>query len=142
MQLEQYFKKQTSNASFKKLGQLLITNKIAKIIEIVLVFLGAFLIIKIFTTNETSGLLYNQMVIWFANIFMLAIVFTGIKLRGEGLSHFGFSFKKINCGDIIFRTKFVKCCNIYLLEIIQMVVKSSISPLIYTRPARSFYIIK
>jgi len=27
---------------------------------------------------------------------MLTIVFTGIKLRGEGLSHFGFSFKKFN----------------------------------------------
>ena len=96
MQLEHYFKKQTSNAFFKKLGQLLITNKFAKIIEIVLVFLIAFLFIKIFITNETSDLLYNQIVIWFSNIFMLAIVFTGVKLRGEGLRHFGFSFKKIN----------------------------------------------
>jgi membrane protease YdiL (CAAX protease family) len=96
MQLELYFKKQPNNAFFKNLGQLLKTNKFAKIIEIVSVFLVAFLFIKLFITNETSDLLYNQMVIWFANIFMLAIVFTGIKLRGEGLSHFGFSFKKIS----------------------------------------------
>jgi len=96
MQLEHYFKKQPNNAFFKKLGQLLITNKFVKIIEIVSPFLVVFLFIKLFITNETSDLLYNQMVVWFANIFMLAIVFTGIKLRGEGLSHFGFSFKRFN----------------------------------------------
>ena len=96
MQIELYFSKQPNNTFFKKIGQLLKTNKFAKILEIVTVFLVTYLFIKLFTTNQSSDLLYNQMVIWFANIFMLVIVFTGIKLRGEGLAHFGFSFNRIN----------------------------------------------
>ena len=95
MQLENHFKKQPINALFNKLGQLLKTNRLAKTVEIILVFLVAFLFIKVFGSNETSDLLYNQSIIWTANIMMLLMVFTGIKLRGEGLKHFGFSFKKV-----------------------------------------------
>jgi len=95
MQLENHFKKESDNLIFNKLGQLLKTNKLAKTVEIILVFLIAFLFIKAFGSNESSDLLYNQAIIWTANIMMLIIVFTGIKLRGEGLEHFGFSFKKV-----------------------------------------------
>jgi membrane protease YdiL (CAAX protease family) len=95
MQLENHFKKQPNNALFNKLGQLLKTNRSAKTVEIIMVFLVAFLFIKAFGSNESSDLLYNQTIIWTANILMLLMVFTGIKLRGEGLEHFGFSFKKV-----------------------------------------------
>jgi len=95
MQLENHFKKEPNNALFNKLGQLLKTNRLAKTAEIILVFLVAFLFIKAFGSNETSDLLYNQAIIWTANIMMLIMVFTGVKLRGEGLEHFGFSFKKV-----------------------------------------------
>ncbi len=95
MQLENHFKKQPNNALFNKLGQLLKTNRSAKTVEIIMVFLVAFLFIKAFGSNESSDLLYNQTIIWTANIMMLLMVFTGIKLRGEGLEHFGFSFKKV-----------------------------------------------
>jgi len=96
MQLENHFKKAPEHTFFNKLGKLLKANKFAKIIELLLVFLVAFLFIKAFSSNEDSDLIYNQAIIWFANIIMLTIVFTGIKLRGEGLSHFGFSFKKFD----------------------------------------------
>jgi membrane protease YdiL (CAAX protease family) len=95
MQLENHFKKEPNNALFNKLGQLLKTNRLAKTAEIILVFLVAFLFIKAFGSNETSDLIYNQAIIWTANIMMLIMVFTGVKLRGEGLEHFGFSFKKV-----------------------------------------------
>ena len=95
MQLEEYFQKQPNHDFFNKLGRLLIENKLAKIIEIALVFLVAFIIIIAFKSSEASDLIYNQAVIWLANIVMLTIVFTGIKLRGEGLNHFGFGFKKV-----------------------------------------------
>ena len=96
MQLENYFKKAPKHPFSSKLGRLLKENKLAKFLEIILVFLAAFLIIKAFISIKTSDLVYNQAVIWFANIIMLIIIFTGIKLRGEGLRQFGFSFKKIS----------------------------------------------
>ncbi len=95
MELDYHFKRESKQAFSNKLGQLLKTNKFVKTVEIILVFLIAFLFIKLFGSNEESDLLYNQAVIWFANIIMLILVFTGIKLRGEGLSNFGFSFKKV-----------------------------------------------
>ena len=95
MSLENYFKTTPKNAFFKNLGQLLKENKLAKITEIALVFFVAFIFIGAFSSDDASDLIYNQGVIWFANIIMLTLVFTGIKLRGEGLHHFGFSFKKI-----------------------------------------------
>lgn len=96
MQLELFFKKPPKNHFFNRVGYLLKTDKLAKAIELASVFVTAFLFIIMFLSNEDSDLIYNQAVIWFANIMMLSIVFTGIKLRGEGLSHFGFSFKKFN----------------------------------------------
>lgn len=93
--LEQYFKKQPSNSFFVQLGHHLKTNKLVKLIELFSVFLAAFLFINTFKSNDVSDLVYNQAIIWFANIIMLTIVFLGIKLRGEGINHFGFSFKKI-----------------------------------------------
>jgi CAAX protease family protein len=92
MQLE----KQNNSKTSKRIGQLLRTNNFAKIIEIIVVFLAAFLFIIAFSSNEDSNLLYNQAVIWFANIIMLSIVFIGLKLREENLTHFGFGFKKFS----------------------------------------------
>lgn len=88
---------QPTNNFFIQLGQHLKTNKLVKVIEIILVFLVAYLIIQAFKSNETSDLVYNQAVIWIANISMLIIVYLGIKLRGGSLSTFGFSFKKFSC---------------------------------------------
>lgn len=77
-------------------GRLLKTNRIAKIAEIILVFLVAFVFIKLLISNEKDSLLYNQAIVWVANIMMLSLVWLGLKLRGESLGDFGFSFKKFN----------------------------------------------
>ena len=95
MSIETYFNKKPGHPFFKNLGQQLKTNKLAKIAEMAVLFLAAVLIIPIFKSNDDSDLIYNQAIVWIANIVMLIIVFIGIKLRGEGLNHFGFSFKKI-----------------------------------------------
>ncbi|WP_299553064.1 CPBP family intramembrane glutamic endopeptidase [Seonamhaeicola sp.] len=81
---------------FKTLGTLLKTNIYAKIIEILLVFLVALLFIQWLISDEASDLIYNQFVVWLANIIMLFMVYMGLRLRGEPLTHFGFSFKKFN----------------------------------------------
>ena len=77
------------------LKNLLLTNKIAKIIELLLVFFVAFIIIKIFQRPESGDLIYNQAVLWVANIVMLTMVWGGLRIRGENCQDFGLSFKKI-----------------------------------------------
>ena len=78
------------------LGELLRTNKFAKIVEIVTVFLIALIFIKLFEQWRSDDLILNQLVLWTANIIMLIMVWSGIRLRGETLQDFGLSFKKIN----------------------------------------------
>ena len=79
-----------------KLGILLRTNSLAKISELLLVFLIALVIIKLFLRPEGEHLIYNQAVVWVANIAMLLVVWLGLKLRGESWQDFGLGFKKIS----------------------------------------------
>jgi len=72
------------------------TNKFAKIIELISIFLVAFIIIKIFVQTEGDNLFYNQVVVWIANIIMLTMVWIGLRVRGENWQDFGLSFKKIS----------------------------------------------
>ncbi len=77
----------------KKLKKQLHTNKLIQLLEIIFVFLIAFIIIKLFLKPEGENLLYNQGVVWIANIAMLLTVWLGIKIRGEDCRSFGLSFK-------------------------------------------------
>jgi len=72
------------------------TNKFAKIIEIISIFLVAFIIIKIFAQPDSDNLIYNQAVIWIVYIIMFTMVWMGIRIRGENWQDFGLSFKKIS----------------------------------------------
>ncbi|MBG7631760.1 MAG: CPBP family intramembrane metalloprotease [Bacteroidetes bacterium] len=86
-----------SNQSLlNNIKQALKINKLAKVTELITVFAAAFLFIKLFESKNPHDLIYNQAVIWFANIIMLSLVYLGLKLRGESLADFGFSFKKFN----------------------------------------------
>jgi CAAX protease family protein len=122
MLLENHFKTEPKRPILKKLGQLLKTNKLVKTLEILVVFLVAFLFIMAFKSNDASKLIYNQAVIWFANIIMLTLVFTGIKLRGEGLNHFGFSFNKITW-KIGFKT-FLQSILVFILAAAGFIIGS------------------
>jgi len=72
------------------------TNKFAKIIEIISIFLVAFIIIKIFAQPDSDNLIYNQAIIWIVYIIMFTMVWMGIRIRGENWQDFGLSFKKIS----------------------------------------------
>lgn len=82
------------NRFVDNIPQELRTNKFAKLAETLFLFFIAFLFIKIFESNKGENLIYNQVIIWLANILMLALIFLGIKLRGESLMEFGLSFKR------------------------------------------------
>jgi len=79
-----------------KIGYLLNTNVIVKISEILLVFILAFALIKLLTPYAGDNQLLKMGIIWCTNIFMLFLVWLGIKLRGQKLSDFGLTFGRIN----------------------------------------------
>ncbi|MCK4992940.1 MAG: CPBP family intramembrane metalloprotease [Bacteroidales bacterium] len=78
-----------------KIGQLLNTNRIVKISEILLVFILAFALIKILTPYAGDNQLMKFGIIWCANILMISLVWLGIKLRGQKWSDFGLTFGRI-----------------------------------------------
>jgi membrane protease YdiL (CAAX protease family) len=124
MFLQNYFNTAPKHLFLSKIGQQLLTNKIAKAIEILILFLSAFLIIRIFISNDPKDLIYNQAIIWIANIIMLTIVFIGIKLRGEGLLHFGFDFKKITLKEGF--KMFIQSIIVFILVLAAFVIGSII----------------
>ena len=78
-----------------KIGGLLNTNRIAKISEILLVFILAFALIKLLTPYAGDNQLLIMGMIWCANILMIGLVWMGIKLRGQKWSDFGLTFGRI-----------------------------------------------
>lgn len=78
-----------------KTGGLLHTNKIIKISEILLVLGLAFALIKILTPYAGDNQLLKMGIIWCANILMIALVWLGIKLRGQKWSDFGLTLGRI-----------------------------------------------
>ena len=72
-----------------KLGQALQENRSAKAAEIAVVFLAAFVVIAVGIKMVGTDMLARQAVLWFANIIMLVIVWTGLRLRGQTWAHFG-----------------------------------------------------
>ena len=76
-----------------KLGRALQENRSAKAAEIAVVFLAAFVVIAVGIKMVGTDILARQAVLWFANIIMLVIVWTGLRLRGQTWAHFGLSFR-------------------------------------------------
>ena len=61
-------------------------------LEIVGVFLVAFLIVVAGWRVVGEGAFARQVVVWFANVAMLAAIWIGLRLRGQSWSHFGLRF--------------------------------------------------
>lgn len=80
--------KQTPNSP-TAIGQMLLTNRFAQVGEILVLFGVAFLIIWLFGPFAGENPLLRQGVIWVANVFMIGIVWLGLRLRGQGWADFG-----------------------------------------------------
>ena len=78
-----------------KIGQLLLSNKIVKLSEILLVFLSALALIKLITPHAGDNQILKMGIIWSANMLMLGLIWLGIKLRGQNWSDFGLTFGRI-----------------------------------------------
>ena len=76
-----------------KLGQALQDRKAAKVAEIAILFVVAIAMIGIGWKIVGENIFARQAVVWFANIVMMAIVWAGLRLRGQTFEHFGLSFR-------------------------------------------------
>jgi hypothetical protein len=64
--------------------------------EILLVFLPAFLFIKIMSSWVGEDAIRSQGVVWVANVLMLAMVWTSLKLRGQSWKDFGLTLTRVS----------------------------------------------
>lgn len=99
------------NRAKTKIGYLLNTNKAAKISEILLVFISVIVLLKVLTPYTVDNLLLKMGMTWGINVFMLFLVWIGIRLRGQQLSDFGLTFKRVSMKDSlrIFLTSLMVC---------------------------------
>ena len=70
-------------------GELLVSSKAAKIGEIGALFAVAWVVLRLGAPFAGENPLAKQGVVWIANILMLATVWLGLRLRGEGWAHLG-----------------------------------------------------
>jgi membrane protease YdiL (CAAX protease family) len=64
--------------------------------EILLVFLPAFIFMKAMSSWVGEDAIRSLGVIWVANILMLAMVWTSLKLRGQSWKDLGFTFTRVS----------------------------------------------
>ena len=74
-----------------KLGNILQTSKIAKLAEILTLFVLSISIIFIGWRFAGGNLFARQIVVWFANLIMIIYVWIGLLVRGQTWYHFGLS---------------------------------------------------
>ncbi|MDH3494425.1 MAG: hypothetical protein OEM82_12795, partial [Acidobacteriota bacterium] len=84
-----------------KIGHALNTSRFAKICEILFIFAVALIVIVIATRIADGNPLVLQALVWTAYLFMLAIVWAGLRLRGQTWKHLGLTFKLGNRRTII-----------------------------------------
>ncbi len=74
-------------------GRVLLHSKPAQVGEIVALFVVAFAVIVLAAPLAGENPVAGQGVVWVANILMLVMVWLGLRLRGQGWTHFGLSFR-------------------------------------------------
>lgn len=75
------------------LGHLLRTNRGVQIAELVSIFVVAGSVVAFIVPLVGDHPLARQSVVWVANVVMLAMVWLGLRLRGQNWSHFGLRFR-------------------------------------------------
>lgn len=114
----------TGVESRNRIGKLLNTNKLAKLLEILIVFASALVLIKLFTPLARNSPVVKQAIIWTANILMLFLVWLGIKLRGQKLSDFGLTFGRIRFKESL--GVFLRSLLVFVLALVGFVIGSII----------------
>ncbi len=89
----------TSQSTYRsprsKIGRLLLTSRIAKVGEILGVFLVGLLLIQLLLPLAGDNIIVQQAIVWVANVVMLLLVWWGIRVRGQHWSDIGLTFRQI-----------------------------------------------
>jgi len=96
-----------------RIGRLLESNLLFKVGELLLVFLAALTLIKVFEPFAGENLILRQAIVWVANILMLILVWLGVYLREQSWRDFGLTF-----GPVTFR----EGLQVFLLSILVFVL--------------------
>jgi membrane protease YdiL (CAAX protease family) len=80
---------QDREAGVTRPGQWLLTSRLAGVVEILAVFGVGVVVITVGAPRVGDNPLARGGVVWVANILMLATVWLGLRLRGQGWRHFG-----------------------------------------------------
>ena len=107
-----------------KIGTQLQTNKLFKLGEILLLFIVAFLLIRIMSPLVGDNPILKQAIVWMANIAMLIIVWVGLKLRGESFADFGLTSEFTSLRNII--KVFLLSLLVFILAIAGFIIGSII----------------
>lgn len=83
------------------IGKQLRTNWIFKLGEIFLLFIVVLAFVALVLPLVGDNLILKQLVVWVANILMLVVVWSGMKLRGEKWNDLGVTFKSISIKEAI-----------------------------------------
>ena len=119
----------------KKVGQLLRSNRFAKVAEIVLVFGVGGLIIWIESLMVGGNIFAFQVAIWIANMVALLLVWAGLRLRGQSCEHFGFTLEFKGWGAV-WKT-FLKSLVVFLVATAAFVVGAIVMGAILGRPEQA-----
>ncbi len=107
-----------------RVDSLLKTNIFFKLGEILVLFLSAFLLIKILEPFANGNLILKQAIFWLVNIVLLLLIWLGLKLRNEDWTYFGLSIKGISPKSVF--KGFLLSLLVFALAIIGFVVGSII----------------
>ena len=69
--------------------------------EIFLVFLPVFLVVNLMSSWVGENPIRNLGVLWVANVLMLAMVWTGLRLRGQTWKDFGLTFNRVSPSEAL-----------------------------------------
>ena len=101
-------------------GRSLLHNKWAQVCEIAAVFVGAALIIFAGLQFVGENLFAKQLVIFVANLAMLAMVWSGPRIRKQGWDHFGLSFSFAGWRVVLFT--FLKSLLVFVVAVFAFVL--------------------
>ena len=100
------------------------TNPLYILGEILILFGVAFVFIQFIKPLAGENLLYQQAIVWIANVIMLIWVWIGLKLRGESWNNLGLSIKGIAFKEG-FKT-FLVSILVFVLAIVGFIIGSII----------------
>lgn len=113
-----------SGSSNSTIRSQLESNLVFKIGEILIVFIAAFILIYSLFPLAGNNLVFQQVIVWTANILMLSLIWISVDIRGESCIDLGITFEFFSAK--IAGAVFLKSLLVFVLAMIAFVLGSII----------------